>query len=94
MAGRKFCGYPVISFPSVTQVLPSAILQAVWYKRKTRHLIETAGFYLVAGARNHHYLRARGSCGVEVAGLAHSILKALTVEDGSNHLKLFWQAVA
>ncbi len=23
-------------------------------KRKTRHLIETAGFYLVAGACNHH----------------------------------------
>jgi hypothetical protein len=29
-----------------------------------------------------------------VAGLAHSILKALTVEDGSSHLKLLWQAVA
>jgi hypothetical protein len=45
------CGYPAISFPTVTQVLPSAILRADWYKRKTRYLIETAGFYLVAGAR-------------------------------------------
>jgi hypothetical protein len=69
-------------------------VRSAFTKRKTRHLIETAGFILVAGARNHHYLRSRGSCGVEVAGLAHSILKALTVEDGSNHLKLLWQAVA
>jgi hypothetical protein len=32
-------------------MLPNAILRAAWYKRKTRYLIETAGFYLVAGAR-------------------------------------------
>jgi hypothetical protein len=45
------CGYPAISFPSVTQVLPTAIFRAIWHKRKTRYLIETAGFILVAGAR-------------------------------------------
>jgi hypothetical protein len=50
-ADQPFCGYHAISFPSVTQVLPSAIFRAIWYKRKTRYLIETAGFYLVAGAR-------------------------------------------
>jgi hypothetical protein len=32
-------------------LLPSAIFHAVRHKRKTRYLIETAGFYLVAGAR-------------------------------------------
>jgi hypothetical protein len=30
-ADQPFCGYHAISFPSVTQVLPSAILRAVWY---------------------------------------------------------------
>jgi hypothetical protein len=46
---------PAITFPSVAQVLPSANFRAVWYKRKTRYLIETAGFYLVAGAGCHLY---------------------------------------
>jgi hypothetical protein len=46
-----FCGYPAFSFPTVTQVLPSANSSTVWYKRKTRYLIEITGFYLVAGAR-------------------------------------------
>jgi hypothetical protein len=48
---KNCCGYLAISFPSVTQVLPTAIFRAIWHKRKTRYLIETAGFYLVAGAR-------------------------------------------
>jgi hypothetical protein len=32
-------------------VLPSANFATVWYKRKTRYLIEITGFILVAGAR-------------------------------------------
>jgi transposase len=49
---HKYCyGYPAISFPSVTPVLPRANLRAAWYEKKTRHLIEITGFYLVAGAR-------------------------------------------
>jgi hypothetical protein len=48
---KKICEIPTISSPTVTKVLPSANFATVWYKRKTRYLIETAGFYLVAGAR-------------------------------------------
>jgi hypothetical protein len=32
-------------------VLPRVNIATVWHKRKTRYLIETAGFILVAGAR-------------------------------------------
>ncbi|MCX7351137.1 MAG: hypothetical protein NTZ54_17030, partial [Alphaproteobacteria bacterium] len=32
--GHQYCGKRGISFSNVTQVLPSAIFLAVWYKRK------------------------------------------------------------
>lgn len=85
------CGYPAISFPSVTQVLPSAIFRALWCKKKTRYLIETAGFILVAGASNQHYLRSREGRGVEAAGLADLTSRIDRTAGVSNRINLLFR---
>ena len=75
-------------------MLPSAILRAVWYQRKTRHLIETAGFLLVAGACNHHYLRTRENRGAETVGQAQLLSQTQIFAVVSNHFDVLFAAVA
>jgi hypothetical protein len=59
--------------------------------KKTRYLIETAGFYLVAGARNHHYLRSQGRNGVEAASLSRLALQIEMTAGVGKHLNLLFQ---
>jgi hypothetical protein len=63
--------------------------------RKARHLIETAGFNLVAGASNHQDLRLRVGHGAEAAGLAGLVLKIQVMAKVSDQLeKVLFRAAA
>jgi hypothetical protein len=88
--GYRNCGYPAISFPTVSQ----HDFRAVWYKRKTRYLVEITGFYLIAGACNHQNLRSRGNHGVDTAGFEFLVSQALMVAEFGSRLKLLFRAAA
>jgi hypothetical protein len=60
-------------------------------KKKTRYLIEITGFYLVAGAHNHHNLRPKESSGEHAAIEANDLAKTLGVAKiGDQYNGLLW----
>jgi hypothetical protein len=82
----------------VTQIFsicyPVPIFEPSGTKGKPAISLRQRVFLLVAGARNHHYLRMYGSGGVEAAGLAQLLSQVQIIAVAGDHLEVLLRAVA
>jgi hypothetical protein len=81
------------SCSAVPQLCPSARLLQSPKGKPSKSGCDFKGL-LVAGARNHQYLRSRASYSVEAASLGQLLSQVLMVVGGGNRLKLLFRAVA